>query len=226
MWRTPRWLSASITAFWTAGIAPTVPDSPIPLAPSGLSGRGGLGADRLELDRRPGLGGRFGIDHGRERLIVDDDQLGGVDGRRPALGRHHGHHVTDEADPLPGQRRTGEGRIHHHQPGGDGNVEVGGDEHTGHPGHRRPLGAIHGADLGVGHRGPDEDEVEDAGNVEVVDIGGPAEEHLGVLDAADGITQEGSGGSHARGAYGSASRPRIGRRRRSGEPGTVTYKGL
>ena len=35
MWRTPRWLTASITAFCTAGIEPIVPDSPIPLAPTG-----------------------------------------------------------------------------------------------------------------------------------------------------------------------------------------------
>ena len=40
MWRTPRWLSASTTAFCTAGMEPIVPDSPMPLAPSGLSGVG------------------------------------------------------------------------------------------------------------------------------------------------------------------------------------------
>ena len=39
-WRTPRWLRASTTAFWTAGIEPIVPDSPMPFAPSGLSGVG------------------------------------------------------------------------------------------------------------------------------------------------------------------------------------------
>ena len=37
MWRTPRWESASMTAFCTAGMAPMVPDSPKPLAPSGLT---------------------------------------------------------------------------------------------------------------------------------------------------------------------------------------------
>ena len=36
----PRWLSASTTAFCTAGVDPTVADSPMPLAPSGLSGDG------------------------------------------------------------------------------------------------------------------------------------------------------------------------------------------
>ncbi len=35
-WRTPRWASASTTAFCTAGVEPIVPDSPIPLAPNGL----------------------------------------------------------------------------------------------------------------------------------------------------------------------------------------------
>jgi hypothetical protein len=39
-WRTPRWASASTTAFWTAGIAPIVPASPIPFAPKGFSGVG------------------------------------------------------------------------------------------------------------------------------------------------------------------------------------------
>ena len=35
-WRTPRWVSASITALWTAGPAPIVPPSPTPFAPSGF----------------------------------------------------------------------------------------------------------------------------------------------------------------------------------------------
>ena len=36
MWRTPRWDTASITALCTAGVAPIVPASPMPLTPSGL----------------------------------------------------------------------------------------------------------------------------------------------------------------------------------------------
>ena len=40
MWRTPRWLTASITALCMAGAAPMVPASPIPLAPSGLMAAG------------------------------------------------------------------------------------------------------------------------------------------------------------------------------------------
>jgi len=40
MWRTPRCETASTTALCTAGVEPIVPDSPIPFAPSGLSGVG------------------------------------------------------------------------------------------------------------------------------------------------------------------------------------------
>ena len=40
MWRTPRWLTASTTAFWIDGVEPIVPDSPMPFAPSGFSGVG------------------------------------------------------------------------------------------------------------------------------------------------------------------------------------------
>src|SRR5215813_13188676 len=36
MCRTPRWETASMTAFCTAGVAPIVPASPMPLTPSGL----------------------------------------------------------------------------------------------------------------------------------------------------------------------------------------------
>src|SRR4051794_20970990 len=38
MCRTPRWATASTTAFCTAGVAPMVPASPMPLTPSGFSG--------------------------------------------------------------------------------------------------------------------------------------------------------------------------------------------
>jgi hypothetical protein len=35
---TPRWRTASTTAFWIAGVEPMVPDSPMPFAPRGLRG--------------------------------------------------------------------------------------------------------------------------------------------------------------------------------------------
>ena len=40
MWSTPRCDTASITAFWIAGVEPMVAASPMPFAPSGLCGDG------------------------------------------------------------------------------------------------------------------------------------------------------------------------------------------
>ena len=50
MWRTPRCDTASITAFWIAGVDPIVAASPMPLAPSGFSG------DGVSVDRTSKLG--------------------------------------------------------------------------------------------------------------------------------------------------------------------------
>ena len=44
----PKWRTASMTAFQTAGVAAIAPDSPTPLAPRGVAGRGGLGQRCLE----------------------------------------------------------------------------------------------------------------------------------------------------------------------------------
>ena len=66
MCRTPRWASASITAFCTAGVEPIVAASPMPFAPSGFSGVGRLG--RVHLERRQ-LGRRR---HGVLRQVRGD----------------------------------------------------------------------------------------------------------------------------------------------------------
>ena len=56
MWRMPRSLRASTTAFCTAGVEPIVPDSPMPLAPSGLSGVGVSVFDASKLGSSAALG--------------------------------------------------------------------------------------------------------------------------------------------------------------------------
>ncbi len=59
MCRTPRWASASTTAFWTAGVEPIEPDSPIPFAPSGFTSVRRLG--RVRLERREVGGARHQV---------------------------------------------------------------------------------------------------------------------------------------------------------------------
>ena len=61
MCRTPRWDTASMTAFSTAGVDPMVPASPIPLAPSGLMRGRGLAGDQLERGKL-GRGDRRVVD--------------------------------------------------------------------------------------------------------------------------------------------------------------------
>ena len=56
MWRMPRWLRASITALCTAGVEPMVPDSPMPFAPSSLSGVGVSMGTRSNMGNSAALG--------------------------------------------------------------------------------------------------------------------------------------------------------------------------
>src|SRR5581483_2024970 len=110
---------------------------------------------------------------------------------------------------LPlGQRRPGEGGVHHHEPRRDGDVEIRRREDTGDPGDGGRLRRVDRTQLGVGHGRADKDEVQNAGDVEVVDIGGPPEEDVGVLDPADGVAQQRSGGSHPVEPTGAERRPR------------------
>ena len=60
----------------------------------------------------------LGIDYRVQRLVLDDDPLGGVLGRRPVDGGHRRHGLADEPDPIDGQavvanghRRGNQGRI-------------------------------------------------------------------------------------------------------------------
>ncbi len=84
--RTPSGRSASTTAFCTAGVDPTVADSPMPFAPSGFSGVGVSvlavsNVEQVGRARHPVVGERGG-----ERLAVgvEDDLL--VQRLRDALG--------------------------------------------------------------------------------------------------------------------------------------------
>ena len=73
--RTPNGASASTTALWTAGVAPIVPDSPIPFAPSGVHRGRRLHLDRLPRREVGGRGERVADERLGQRvavLVVDD----------------------------------------------------------------------------------------------------------------------------------------------------------
>ena len=52
----------------------------------------------------PGSERRPGVDHGRQRLILDRDQFAGVLGGGSGLGDHHGDRLADMHRPLAGER--------------------------------------------------------------------------------------------------------------------------
>ena len=98
-WLIPRWLTASTTAFCTAGVEPIVADSPMPFAPSGLSGVGVSVFDRLEARELGRARHRVVHEVAGERVavVVVDNLL--VQRLRDAL--------RDAAVLLPGARASG-----------------------------------------------------------------------------------------------------------------------
>jgi hypothetical protein len=113
MCRTPRCATASMTAFWTAGVAPIVPASPMPLTPSGFTVVGvSLPAARSWAARR-GDGGVVG-QRGGQRVAVGvvehlfEQRLGGAlgDAAVPlALGEHRVEHRARVVDGHVPQQR-------------------------------------------------------------------------------------------------------------------------
>ena len=65
---------------------------------------GDVAADRLELQRRA-VGERLlHVDDQRAGVVVDVDELGGVDRLGPGLGDHEGDRVADVPHLVDGQR--------------------------------------------------------------------------------------------------------------------------
>lgn len=120
-----------------------------------LHGDGGLDPGEHGPPVLPGL---RGVDHGVERVVVDDDQLGGVGGRGPVDGDHGDHRLADVADDVTGEQGPGHLLVEEEgQLGGEvGQVQVGGGDHGEHPGRLAGLVDVDGLDAGEGQRGADE----------------------------------------------------------------------
>lgn len=119
-------------------------------------------------------GGRLGVDHRRQWVVVDDHLLGGVDGRLAGGGQHDCDGVAHVADRFGGQWVVR--RVHHvvgHRPGarhrvgprvGQLGAGVHGDDAIGCLG----LGGVDRGDGGVGERRSHQHGPQGAGQVEVV----------------------------------------------------------
>ena len=147
---------------------------------------------------RRALGGRLrGRGNRRQRLVVDLDQLGGVERLVGGLRHHEGDVVADPAHLVLGQRRVG--RLEHAavaqlEPARDrqvapaGGLPVGAGEHRQHAGRRLGLGRVDRADACVGVRRTQHVAERHAGQRHVADVAAAALEQPRVLETGHALT--------------------------------------
>ena len=152
-----------------------------------------VGAQRVDQNGRARCERGFGVGHGGQRLVVDDDRLGRVDTGGPALGRDHHDRVPHEEHLALGQGGTNAEVVQLHERWDRRKAEVRSRRHRGDAGHPGSLGGVDRPDPCVRNRGPHEREVQDAVDGEVVHIGGPTGQEVGVLDAEHDVSEQRSG---------------------------------
>ena len=141
---------------------------------------GGVGARLLEQQHLVRRGGAQ-VDHRRQRVVVDLDQVGGVLPLVGLLGQHGGHRLADEAHLVGGQPGPDHAVGGHREQLGRDQVDVGAGEHGHHAGRPSGLLDVHGGDPRVREWGPDQRQVQRTGQPivgQVIGVGGaPREEH-------------------------------------------------
>ncbi len=142
-----------------------------------------------------------------QRVVLDQDVLGGVDHRVAVVADHDGDRIADVLDDLLGQRpvlRHGDvdaGRDPgHREPRLE--LEVAGDQHREHAGPGLGGLGVDRDDPGVGLGRAHERRVQQARQDDVVDVGGAAGDQARVLlalhrAADEAVVGRGLGGAHA-----------------------------
>ena len=126
--------------------------------------------------------------HDGQGRVLDHDAVDGVSGEVGGFGRHHCHRLTDEADAITSEQRT----VHPGDPGNrtePGEVVDGVDAQHAVEGDGRRR--VDRRDLGVRLRAHDEGEVDGARQLDVVDVGAPAGDEVGVFLADDPCSDHG-----------------------------------
>jgi hypothetical protein len=136
---------------------------------TGLQPHAGVRPDLREQQDLIG-GGLPRGDHRLQRVVVDLDQLGGVDRPRLLVGHQRDHRLADVADHAVGQPGPQHALVVHWQRGRGLQAEVVGGDHREHSG-GCPGGAdVDRSDPGMGDGGVDEDHLGGAGQAEVGDV--------------------------------------------------------
>ena len=142
---------------------------------------------------------QLGIDHHRQRIVVDDDRVGRVTGDIAIGGHHHRHRlagVTHDVDGHGAVIGRGEGRADRHRREQLGDLRAGEDRLDTL--HRLGGAGVDRRDAAVGDVAALEGQVLHAGDLQVVDVGASTLDEariLAALDAlADELGQDGCGG--------------------------------
>ena len=133
----------------------------------------------------------FGVHEDRERFVVDEDQLRGVGTLGLGLGDDGDHGLAHVADHVG--RQPGLGHLlveHRHLERQRVQLDVGGCDHGQDPRRAPRLVDVDGADAGMGGRRPHVGHAGRPVDLQVVDVGAPAGEELGVFLADDAVTED------------------------------------
>jgi hypothetical protein len=158
-------------------------------------GPGGDVRPRARIEQRLVLKRLFGIDDHGQRVVVDDDQLGGVDSRRPVLADHDRDDLAHEADDVlrhhgaahalwEAERRRPEGR--------QADVVRSEDLHAGERLGRTRVDAV---DLRVREQRANEGDGGGTLRHEILDVPPLAAEEAVVLRPQDPVPEDAHGGS-------------------------------
>jgi hypothetical protein len=129
-----------------------------------------------------------GVDDHRQLVVVDVDELGGVDALGPLLREDDGDDLADEADDVLGEHGPGHPRVDARKGHGDrGEVDVCCREDPGAV-DRVEAACVDAHDAGVREGRADEGGMAGARQREVVDVAAPAGEEAWILPAKHSLT--------------------------------------
>ncbi|CAB5013524.1 unannotated protein [freshwater metagenome] len=125
----------------------------------------------------------LGVDHRRERFVVDVDQLGCVDRRGVALGDYRHERFAHVPHRVTRQERPHHRGVHRRRRGKRREIEILGGDHVEHARCGRRSRRVEARDTTLGDRGAHVHHVRDFGQVEVRDELPAAGEQRQILDA-------------------------------------------
>ncbi len=151
---------------------------------------GDVAADLGELQGSAGRQGLLHVDDHVEQVVVDVHELRGVHRLRPGLRDDERDRVADVPDDAVGQRSVPDQLVDLRERRHPLPAERGRGVHGQDAGGALGVRGVEMGDRRVGEGAAHEHGVRRVGDPEVVDVGAPAVDELGVLDPADAVAED------------------------------------